>query len=156
MHIKPAIVVAFSLTAGLVLFWAVRRPPSDILKKTVLVEPATLEAKSEGGDASPLSFVIRNLGKTSIEIADVTATCGCTVVKVPRRNLASNGSMKIEVHATIPSVGERKSIIGIHTIPPQQVPLKVIVTLKGKEQPAPFISYCPDAITMSGSVLGRR
>lgn len=153
MRVKIAIIVVLSLIAGLSLCWVRHSSSPEVLGAMVSVEPTTLEVRLED-EAAPLTFIVRNRGNAVVDIADVTATCGCTVVKVPRRKLGSQESMMIEVHATPPSVGERTSTIAIHTNPPQQLPLSVLVTLKGKEQAAPFVSYCPDTLTLKGSVFG--
>ncbi len=144
-------VVLAATVCGVVLAWHAVK--SHSLDSTVIVQPSTLEVRS-GADSAPLAFTVINQGNTVVEISDVTATCGCTVVKARQRKLNPHETMQVEVQASPPGIGEKTSRITIHTVPPQPQPLTVLVTLKGEEQAVPIVSYCAELLTLNGSVLG--
>lgn len=145
-------VVLGATVCGIVLAWHAVK--SHSLDSTVIVQPSTLEVRL-GADSAPLAFTLINQGNTVVEISDVTATCGCTVVKASQRKLNPHETMQVEVQASPPGIGEKKSLITIHTLPPQPQPLTVLVTLKGEEQTVPVVSYCAEMLTLNGSVVGQ-
>lgn len=153
MHPKLGIVVVVVAALSIALTWRSAKPTT--LSNAVSAEPSKLEVRS-GAYTSPLTFVVKNQGDVAVEIIEVTATCGCTVIKAPRRKLNPQEAMTIEVRASPPDVGEKTSLLTVHTVPPQRLPLNVLVTLKGEKQPAPFVSYCPNSLSLNGPVFGEK
>lgn len=118
---------------------------------SLIAQPSVLEVRHE---SKPLRgiFQLRNTGTVSIEIVEITATCGCTLVgEIPKQPIAPGQERQVEVQTIPPEYGEKKSYLTIRTEPTLSHPLVVTVKLKGAELPAPFVSYAPEVVVLSGT-----
>lgn len=134
------------------IVFVIQGPTKDIpFKLDLSVEPRQLVVRVEDAD-QPLVFRIHNRGTAPVRIVDVETTCGCTVVTgVAGRFLQPNETVEVRVQVSPPTIGEKTSRLTIHTIPAQSSPTVVSVTLKGKDLVPPYIAYCPDVVSLSGT-----
>ncbi len=151
MRICGLIFVVCLLVSTIV--FVIQGPTKDVpLKPGLSVEPRQLVVRVENAD-QPLVFQIQNMGSAPVRIIDVETTCGCTVVSgVAGRFLQPNETLEMQVQASPPSIGEKTSLLTIHTAPAQSSPATVSVTLKGKDLVPPYIAYCPETVSLSGAM----
>lgn len=139
------------LLASTVVF-VIQGPTKDVpFKPGLSVAPRQLVVRVEDA-GQPFVFRIQNTSTAPVRIVDVETSCGCTVVTgVAGRFLQPNETVEVRVQVSPPTIGEKTSRLTIRTIPAQSSPAVVSVTLKGKDLVPPYITYCPDVVSLTGT-----
>ena len=103
------------LTAG--YFGRHAAPGKLVPRQEVMIwrSPVEKEFRLLKPDEADATFVVENVGDTSVRILEVETSCGCAKPKIEPTTIAPGKSGTVEVQATPLQIGEKMVSITLHT-----------------------------------------
>lgn len=118
--------------------------PATASPKLVCEEPTYSFGSVRGTQTVQHTFTLRNAGTDRLEIVDVRADCGCTVIEIDSRSLSSgeSASIKAKLVPNATKSGHVKKTIVVTSNDPDNP--KLVLAMEGKVEEV--ISVSPGAI----------
>jgi len=105
---------------------------SDMLLSPIKIEPEVLDfgRVNESEHVLDLSFTIESISNAPVKIANIGASCGCTVVRLSQSTLATGESITVPVKVTVLGRrGDFEKNVQINTVGNKD---PIVVPIKGK------------------------
>lgn len=124
----------------------------DRLSGSVLVEPASIDVEGDGQGASNrvVRLSVINECRETVTIQKVSASCGCTVTgPVEQAKLLPGQSTSVPVTLTIPSHGERSSLVTLEVhkeVSKSTERFQIPVQMRGGKRHLPYVIDVPSRI----------
>ncbi|MGC1273969.1 MAG: hypothetical protein WBC44_09695 [Planctomycetaceae bacterium] len=122
----------------------------------LVIEPALVKLRAEGDQdlRRQVTCQIVNRGDQDVRIVSVDASCSCTLAgPLKKTTLGPGESVPLRLTATLPTYGERESVVKVFTEPAGNVPILRLV-LHGPERSVPALVVVPDELRLAGQEPG--
>lgn len=145
--VLTASILALSRTQRII----VRRLPGRLVSERDVIE---LDGQSEefraGNRAAKATFRLRNVGRSPVRIRSVKSSCGCTVPELQADVINPDSFGDVEVHATIPELGEKTASISLSTDSPATPEVTLRLVMRGSRKP-PYLARAGGDVAYVGA-----
>lgn len=103
-----------------------------------------------------VELVLRNTGARTVNLLEISASCGCTVPKIMEsRKVEPDESVVLKIEVLPPLYGHSNSMVTIRTDAKETPTIQIPVHLHGQKVTPPYMSYVPPDIRINSISDGR-
>ncbi|MBT4867973.1 MAG: DUF1573 domain-containing protein [Planctomycetaceae bacterium] len=94
-------------------------------------------------------FVLTNTGDETLQVRDVSSSCGCAVARLPEKQLAPGQGTTMEVHLVRPKIGRNSATVFLTTNSPVKETIEIQVGCSAKNNEPRIVELLPKRIVFA-------